>query len=96
MYQPRGIFQTTNLSNTAQPVFTEGRQVVGVIITGGATAEVVIFRAINDTEYFRVNVAIGATVIVEFPWYANGGLELITADAAGDVRVAVFYVSSSF
>ena len=97
MFQPRGIFQTLNLSNVAQAVFTGGRRVAGFFIVGGAAAEIVIFRKIDDTEYFRIPVAIGALVdLSKSEFYANGGLELITASAAGDVQVVVFYDNASF
>jgi len=92
----------TALTNVAQQVFAASGitgdlgkvLVLGFIINGGAAAEQVIFRATDDTpEYFRVNVAAGGVQIHSDPFEvpAIEGLELITASAAGDVEVTVFY-----
>ena len=87
-------FYEAALSNTAVPVFTDGRWVQNIIIEGGAAAEIVIFRAIADTPvWFRVPVGIAGSVVLTFS--GRGlflpGLEVITASAAGDVGVAIFY-----
>jgi len=92
----------TALTNVAQQVFAPSGisgdlgkvLVLGFVINGGAAAEQVIFRADDNTpEYFRVNVGAGGfqphTEPFEIP--AIEGLELITASAAGDVEVTVFY-----
>jgi hypothetical protein len=88
------------LTNTAQAVFTSvasalGQQVIlGFLINGGAAAEVVIFRATDDSpEYFRVNIGAGGFALHEQPFCIamSEGLEVITASAAGDVEVTVFY-----
>jgi hypothetical protein len=95
-------FRTTNLSNTAQEVFSAtsgsfgGTDVDVIHLRGGAAAEVVIFRAVDDSpEYFRVSLAIGEEKWLLFPkpvrFASDQGLEVITADAAGDVTVELYY-----
>lgn len=86
-------FAIDDLSNTATTVFTAGRWVTGVTVSGGAAAEIVIFRATADTpEYRRVPVGIAGFATFEFPWFAEGGLEVLTASAAGDVGVTIDYL----
>lgn len=87
-------FYAADLSNTAVPVFTDGRYVQNIVISGGAAAEIVIFRAIADTPvWFQVPVGIAGSVVLSFS--GNGlflaGLEVLTASAAGDVSIAIFY-----
>lgn len=90
---PRGRFRTTNLSNTAQSVAAGPILVRGFRLVGGAAAEIVIFRAPDDSPvYCQIPVAIGAYVESDVPFYAEEGLEVITASAAGDVEVVVHYV----
>lgn len=86
----------TSLTNTAQSILTGAGRVNGVVINGGAAAEVVIFRATADTpEYFRYQIPIGASVFLPIRFFAEAGLEVITADAAGDVQVTVFFMKLS-
>jgi len=86
-------FNAADLADTAQAVFSNGRWVVGVSITGGAAAEIVIFRATADTpEYRRVNVGIAGFATIDFPWFAEAGLEVLTASAAGDVNITIDYL----
>jgi hypothetical protein len=93
---PRGLFQTLVLTNVAQDVGTAGvpQRVKWIDITGGAAAEVIIFRSSDGaTEYFRLNVGIAGTLHLDgFSFYAKSGLEILTADAAGDVKVTIAYV----
>lgn len=66
------------------------RKVVWCILEGGAAEEVVIFRAVGGTpEYQRVTVPANAPLTVRLGQNvnANNGLEVVTADAAGDVSV---------
>ena len=91
---PNQIVNIESLTNSAQTVFAAGAKVrIGhIVCAGGAAAEIVIFRAIADTPvYMQVNVPIGDTVVVPGWVVGTGGLEVITASAAGDVNVAVFY-----
>lgn len=89
---PKGRFNVTDLDTTPQEVFTGGRGVSGIRIIGGAAAEIVIFRAVdNSPEYFRINVGIGEQYVDDLPWYAEEGLEVLTASGAGDVSVTVHY-----
>jgi hypothetical protein len=92
----------TALTNVAQAIFAASgvtddlgsKLILGFLINGGAAAEVVIFRATDDTpEYFRVNVAAAGFAYHDQPFEISAaeGLELITASAAGDVEVTVFY-----
>ncbi len=92
----------TSLTNTAQSIFaatagaTGNILVNGIIVNGGAAAEIVIFRAEDDSpEYFRISVPIGDTKYIEFRTplaiSALDGMEALTASAAGDVEVTVFY-----
>ncbi len=93
---PRGRTVVTSLTNTAQSIFTGAWRVAGVVMTGGASAEVVIFRANDDSpEYFRYSLPAGTSVFLPVHFYAEDGLEVITATAAGDVTVTVFYVKLS-
>jgi len=85
-------WNAADLSDTAQAVFEGGRWVTGVVVNGCAAAEIVILRATADTpEYMRISVAIAGFVAVPFRWFAEGGLEAITASAAGDVNITVVY-----
>lgn len=92
----------TALTNVAQTVFAASGLspdfgkvlILGFVINGGAAAEQVIFRAVdNAPEYFRVNVGAAGFQAHEEPFEipADEGLELITASLAGDVEVTIFY-----
>lgn len=91
---PADIFRTTTLSNVAVPVtgIESGRQIGGIRIVGGAAAEVVIFRRTGaGATYFTIPVGIGAYVESDIRWYADGGLEILTATVAGDVEVVIHF-----
>lgn len=95
---PRGIFHTAVLTNAAQDVGTAGEKikVSHFLLTGGAAAEIVIFRnSAGTNEYFRVPLAAGEKVVVPRGFVAevgaSHGLEVLTADAAGDVYCTIFY-----
>ena len=93
---PRGRTQVTSLTNTAQSVFTGPGRVSGVVINGGANPEIVIFRANDDSpEYFRFDIAATSSVYIPVRFFAEEGLEVLTATAAGDVTVTVFYFEPS-
>ena len=93
---PRGRSQITSLTTTAQSVFTGPNRVAGVVINGGAAAEIVIFRANDDSpEYFRYHIAANTSAFLPVSFFAEDGLEVITASAAGDVTVTVFYFEPS-
>lgn len=90
---PRSVFSTAALDTTAQDVGTASveRRVAWGTITGGAAAEIVIFRdSAGSTEYFRQPVPIGA-VIPLGGFFAKDGLEVLTASAAGDVGLVLAY-----
>lgn len=90
---PRGRFRTTDLDTTAQSVKTTPISVASFRIVGGAAQEIVIFRAADDSPvYFQVVVGAGAVVESTLPWYAEEGLELLTASLAGDVEVVIHYL----
>ena len=90
---PRGRTSITDLSDTAQTIFTGPGRVEGIHIFGGSAAEIVIFRAVDDSpEYFRHDIgAAPSSVYLPMSFFAEDGLEVITASAAGAVRVTVFY-----
>jgi hypothetical protein len=88
----KGHFRTAVLTNAAQVIFTGSRPVFGVRLVGGAAAEVVIFRRSGaGAEYFRVPLAIGEKYQDDIEWDARDGLEVLTADAAGDVQAATHF-----
>jgi hypothetical protein len=93
MNQPRGIFNTVTLTNAAEAVAAQGTFISGWRATGGAAAQVIIFRRPSaGAEYFRANVPInGLVVSPPGGFYASGGLEVLTAGAAADVNLNVFY-----
>jgi hypothetical protein len=92
---PTGLFAIADLSNAAREVVASPNaiHVHGVVISGGAAAEQVIFRSQADgsTVYMTVDVPILTTVVIPFAWIAALGLEVITASAAGDVKVTIAY-----
>jgi hypothetical protein len=92
---PKGRFAINDLTNAAREVVANASaiQVAGVVIGGGAANEVVIFRSQADgsTVYMTVPVLAGDSKVIPFPWEAPLGLEVITASAAGDVSVTIFY-----
>ena len=92
---PSGRFTTAALTNAAQDVGVAGEdvKVSHLIATGGAAAEIIIFRnSAGATEYFRLPVGIGETVIPAGGFEANlGGLEVLTDSAAGDVSLTIFF-----
>jgi len=86
-------WNTDDLTSAAQAVFSNGRWVTGVTIRGGAAAEVVILRASADTPpYMEIPVGIAGHAKVEYPWFAEAGLEALTATAAGDVNITITYL----
>lgn len=93
MNQPRGIFSTTVLTNAALAVSAGGTFISGWRATGGAGAQVIIFRKAGaGTEFFRAAVPING-IVVSPPggFWAEGGLEVLTVGAAADVNLNVFY-----
>jgi hypothetical protein len=97
---PNATAKASSLTNTAQTLLDAvsgavgGTDVLGVHIRGGAAAEVVIFRAVDDTpEYFRVPIAANGFEELKLPFRVarSEGLEVLTADTAGDVEVVLFY-----
>lgn len=92
----RGRFHISDLTNAERAVFSGAGRVSGAVINGGAAAEIVIFRGTADTpEYMRVNVPIAGCIVVPIGWFAESGLEVITASAAGDVDITIFYTKLS-
>jgi hypothetical protein len=88
----RGVFNANDLTNSAQAVFSGGRGVKGVNIQGVGNAATVIFRGTGaGAEYMRITVGIGSRQEFRVPFYAANGLEVLTASAAGDVNITVFY-----
>ena len=87
-----------DLTSTAQTVYATGtnHKIAWGIVAGGAAAEKVIFRAIDDgPEYFRVSVPINDTAtFFGFEVDTDEGLEVITESAAGDVDVSFFEVKA--
>lgn len=93
---PKGHFRTAVLTNSAQDVALGAIRMVGFTVTGGAAAEIVIFRSADGaTEYFRWNAAIGTSYHVPKRAYYALGLEVITASAAGDVQIEIDYFKLS-
>lgn len=91
----RGRKTITDLTNAAQEVVANANelQITGVTISGGAAAEVVVFRSQDgNTTYFKVPVGIAGHTTIPFTWLADEGLEVLTESAAGDVGVTIFYV----
>lgn len=93
---PKGHFRTATLTNAAQDVATGAIRMVSFTATGGAAAEIIIFRSADGaTEYFRWNLAIATSYHVPKKVYYPLGLEVITASAAGDVQIEIDYVKLS-
>ena len=89
---PRGVFNTTNLTNSAQSVFANGRQVKGINVQAVANAATVILRGAGaGAEYGRITVGIAGRQEWRVPFFAANGLEVLTSAAAGDVNVTVIY-----
>lgn len=85
----------TSLTTTPQVVFAanERHWFEKVFLLGGAADEIVIFRSIADVEYFRLPIAAGVAAFHDIGLEVGaGGLEILTASAAGDVTVSVFEV----
>ena len=79
---------------TAQGVGTASAKikVSSSVLSGGAAAEEVIFRRTGaGAEILRIPLAIGENLEITRGFQADSGLEVLTADAAGDVHVTVFY-----
>ena len=95
---PRGIFTTAALTNVAQDVGADGvnLKVSHLVATGGAAAEIIIFRnSAGTTEYFRLPIGIGETIVLPRGFETEeGGLEALTASAAGDVNLTVFFFNA--
>lgn len=94
---PKGRFRDPDVSNTAVPVFTGPGRVAGIHLRGGAAAEIVIFRANDDSPvYFQHDIGqTPASVYIPVSFYAEEGLEVLTASAASGVEVTVFYYAAS-
>ncbi|MGH7894862.1 MAG: hypothetical protein ACREQL_09345 [Candidatus Binatia bacterium] len=103
-YPSNAMVAITALTDTAQTVFaavagsTAGTDISVIHLSGGAAAEIVIFRAVDDSpEYFRVKLAILEDKWLIFPSdrplriAKSEGLEVITASAAADVDVQCFF-----
>lgn len=90
---PKGRTRYTDVDTTAQTIFTGPGRVAGIHIRGGAAAEIVIFRAVDDSPvYFQHDIAATpASTYIPVSFFAEDGLEVLTASAAGDVEVTVFY-----
>lgn len=90
---PSGTFTTQALTTTPQTVFSGKAKVSHMVLQGGAAAEIVIFRAVdNSPELFRIKLAIGETVVIPRGFKVDSeGLEILTASAAGDVAVTIWY-----
>ena len=92
---PRGRVHVAALSNTAKTLFAANvkAKITHIVISGGAAAEVVIFRDLDDSpEIVRVAVAAGQTKVIPGWQVTDQGIEVITVDAAGDVTVTAFTV----
>jgi hypothetical protein len=84
-----------SLTNTAQVLLSPVpvRTITFCVIQGGAADETVILRGVGGSPtYATVNVAAGAvmgrSINAAIP---AGGLEVVTADSAGDVTVECTY-----
>jgi hypothetical protein len=86
---PKGSYSNTALSNVAAVVSSTQVKATAIVFGGGAAAEEVIFRRPGaGTEYFRIKVPITAAFFI--PGFDfEDGLEILTADAAGDVAVFI-------
>lgn len=92
---PKGSFFTTALTNVAQEIAPnlQAVYVTGGVVVGGAAIEVVRFQSQDAaTIYFDVLVPINA-VIPLWSFRAERGLEVVTTSVAGDVGVALAYVT---
>jgi hypothetical protein len=96
---PRGIFHTSTLTNVGQEVGPGDASAIKVshivIESGGVGDDVIIFRnSFATAEYFRVRLAAQSTFVDARGFYAPDGLEVLTAIAAGDVYLTIFYVEA--
>lgn len=92
---PRGRARITALSTAPFTIFTEAHRVRGIVLTT-VTAATVIFRAIDDVpEYFRYTVPANTSVFLDIGFFAEEGLEILTAAASGNTDVTVFWVKLS-
>lgn len=98
------VYHKSDLSNTAQDVGEAGKEqwVLGAMVFPGAADEIVIFRdSAGSVTHFRLPIpatvsstageSISTPVVLPFPVRCPGGLEVLTASAAGDIEIIVSY-----
>lgn len=88
---PRGHFSVDDLSNTLALVSASAIFVGWGTIVGGAARETVIFRRPDaGATYFEQLVPINGVIDLHGMYFPDG-LEVITADGAGDIGVVLHY-----
>ncbi len=94
---PRGYWHQSDLDSTPVAVLASGEmRIVWMALRGGAAARTLILRSIADVDRCRIDLGISTNIVIPGLYIPDGGLEVLTDSATGDVGITIAYQTTIF